>query len=1575
MKKLLITSLLTFILWISTVFASEIPVSYVSSPTNDCSASNTYHNFYLEWTKTVYPYDRFYDNTKDVKINPSSSLIKIWRWDWVVSNCDDWYLLSNVVPKKSTLPWWAYVWESPCDLNIPQYTKVNNPTKVDAQINYTLWYHNKKNSWWTLVSWKFFYQDYTADVLRCYPSGTQVSSSNSCSTTNFRYWDLNIHTWECVNFRVFRCGDGLVNSPYGSSYDNWSHPEQCDPNDPTHAGWNNNGYACNESCQLVIAQPVQPELSIVKEQISTWSMEAGSLVAYRITVRNTWSWPATGVVIYDLLPAELQYMTSSISITPNSTYLFATGTTQILGVSRTYLKYYNITLNANWTAIVYLTWKVKNWYTFETLTNCASVSWNNIQPEEDCVTVTSPTPTTCTITLSASQINLWESITVNYQISWSFIAPVYMEITWQLVQWNFPYPIYCNAQKSCQFTQWSTTIAGTSIPGIWTYSLWISWYSVNWDFDCHAIFNVVEHTWHGNVSIEKVLESVWPFSKWDQILYKIVAKNNWDATVIDSIWDIMPEAVTYLTSSIVFVPDSHQNYIFSTWISNGSFMFRYDNISLDPGQQAIIYLTWIINDNYIDASTVSQVTSTASHFYNWDEDCMQYWTNQAVAWWYNDITQNCAYTYTDGTGDNWSGTVTWSCVRFPKPEMIKYQSVRGMNFTRDQLSVAKNEVITYKVYFWNEYGEVMNNVKLQDVMPTCVEYISSQVYGIAGYWFSTWLSNNGNVLVNYQWFTLWSWQYGYMIVTWRISDSPSCQNTYVYRNDAYLIYSWWYINSFVIAKRPNVLLTKTWDGPHYNLSQPNTFYITVTNNSDDTVYDVALSEVDSWPTFSGCVNYIDWRGSNFTKDSNVLIWRYNGNLQPWQSISLIISWSIWSDASCVRDYINTVVLTYKDAAWNNYTLDAEYPFDVAANELALLTKVVDDHTVSINDVVTYTITYKNIWNVDWYTWYTLTDLWPSDVLTYLWSDCNTINTCSETRLSDNTIKFTFDSVLHPWETRTLILRWKVKIDRSNQKWNTVTLDYTTIFGNWTLNARDYIEYDWWSYGGNCGNGILEWNEECDGWYDSYLNWGSWDRFLIVNYLDYKRTTLAWDDAWQWYYCTQNCKKSRTNDSNYNIPSCLSVDTTISIMENELFPFWWRIWQRDGIKMVNWWNSKTCSNYSTSKNTVINRDTMKCTFSVYDGKSYNQGKNKALNTFTVNCFMDNNSSADNYFKPFDNDTCAFSRCVDFDKVAGRQVWNVVPTLLWNKWKWDTYGEYKLALEQVKYQYCAEDGTWKDGALYDAVCEVNFVLTKPYIMQVNTAWVPKATSSTFLDRFYDIAWNKIQTDLNNIVKVSESSYNVTQSVQSQITQFKNKYEKLAVQITNNWWWGVTSVKKVPNQSIYFVKWNWTLQLSKSNSVVSKAFTIVVDWMDVEIDGSILTNGMIITNKTMSFKDSDCTSWWQVVQWIFIAQGGFKKNESTLNQNTKAARCHRWNLHVKWVLIGSNINNIVNSKRSQLNSWFETELKYSTTNDSALKKERRNEIFQWASVLVEYNQNVWSKLIPWAEIFTETLDVYKK
>jgi hypothetical protein len=45
----------------------------------------------------------------------------------------------------------------------------------------------------------------------------------------------------------------------------------------------------------------------------------------------------------------------------------------------------------------------------------------------------------------------------------------------------------------------------------------------------------------------------------------------------------------------------------------------------------------------------------------------------------------------------------------------------------------------------------------------------------------------------------------------------------------------------------------------------------------------------------------------------------------------------------------------------------------------------------------------------------------------------------------------------------------------------------------------------------------------------------------------------------------------------------------------------------------------------------------------------------------------------------------------------------------------YGEYKLSLEKVDYKYCDGNGKIIDGKPYARVCQVNFAVTKPYLMQ--------------------------------------------------------------------------------------------------------------------------------------------------------------------------------------------------------------------------------------------------------------------
>jgi hypothetical protein len=48
---------------------------------------------------------------------------------------------------------------------------------------------------------------------------------------------------------------------------------------------------------------------------------------------------------------------------------------------------------------------------------------------------------------------------------------------------------------------------------------------------------------------------------------------------------------------------------------------------------------------------------------------------------------------------------------------------------------------------------------------------------------------------------------------------------------------------------------------------------------------------------------------------------------------------------------------------------------------------------------------------------------------------------------------------------------------------------------------------------------------------------------------------------------------------------------------------------------------------------------------------------------------------------------------------------------------------------------------------------------------------------------------------------------------------------------------------------------------------------------------------------------------------------------------------------------------------------------SSEAAIQAERRNEIFNGASVLIEYSPSLWSALPPGASEFTKALDVYKQ
>ncbi len=525
-------------------------------------------------------------------------------------------------------------------------------------------------------------------------------------------------------------------------------------------------------------------------------------------------------------------------------------------------------------------------------------------------------------------------------------------------------------------------------------------------------------------------------------------------------------------------------------------------------------------------------------------------------------------------------------------------------------------------------------------------------------------------------------------------------------------------------------------------------------------------------------------------------------------------------------------------------------------------------------------------------------------------------------------------------------------------------------------CHNAVRVDEWFYG-VCGDGLMDSWEECDLWWEEDEEIDIDDSLASEEYYD------AWRYEDAWYYC-EDCRiRKSDNTFVYQPAQCLGANVPISVMEDELMPFRWRLRERDNMRIRDNYDCEDMDEDETR--TIIDKDSMECEFAIYNGDDYSQLDNDDMNKFTIDCFDKDDSDLFDYFAESDTYN------IDFDEVSGRHIESVRDML---DQTIETYGEYKLVLEEVRYDYCnpnAEDGPERDdGRLYEWVCEVNFALTRPYMMQISTfGFDPIATdSSDFLKDFYDMNGDGLikSTDIEDTMDVDDRDYEFNSSVSEQMLWFKNRYEPLAIVVDNNFevrdsktiWdlFNDAEVKKVPNKLIFFVEWQWELVLKQLTEYFPwTPFTLYIEGMDVTVEWSVKTNGMIITDQKISFEDDStqnyCEDGWQIVQWIFVAQWWFEADERLRNSVDDKERCERWNLQVKWVLIWSDLENLMNNKRSHLNDWFQVD----GNSTSAIKRERKNEIFEGAALLIEYNPDLWSALPPGAESFTQSLDVYRK
>ena len=524
----------------------------------------------------------------------------------------------------------------------------------------------------------------------------------------------------------------------------------------------------------------------------------------------------------------------------------------------------------------------------------------------------------------------------------------------------------------------------------------------------------------------------------------------------------------------------------------------------------------------------------------------------------------------------------------------------------------------------------------------------------------------------------------------------------------------------------------------------------------------------------------------------------------------------------------------------------------------------------------------------------------------------------------------------------------------------------------------------------------------------------------------------YDKRYAGWKCTFDCKLQAPD--NKELPKCFNVQNgSISIMKWEVLPFYWNIeglmgnrTRAEKEKYLNntFFTSKNENSCSSVDEGKIDLRTLQCTFAVYSPGSMNP--NHPLYKFEAPCVNQNgwsNANGEIYsrIKSFitqnRNGWLGGSHLSDhgsvknvFDSLDNQGQYPVLfnlssKMLIKDFWTSSaavvgatkdrtlqnidisTFGEYKIALENMTYQTC-EAGKDKNGKetyklsseneWYQRICEVDFAVTDHYMIQRSPYGIGnKATKD--LKAYKLMKWDSFISDgkLFGTERAVEQAYAPSKELQKQFTTFKNKYAKLAKPVK-----GKEGLSKVPGKSIYLVSGK-KINLKNLIADSSKPFTLIAtdSSANITIEGDLNTNAMIMTQGTITFDATNACNGkldrkghaGQIVKGIFYAGAGFKSSnhdnlKNTYEKLSDGDRCNYGNLHIKGVAIGD-LSKVVAARRSELYTWFQG------NGGGTAGGEKVQKIINGASVLVDYNPTLRGNLPPGANEFNKALAVYRK
>ena len=527
-----------------------------------------------------------------------------------------------------------------------------------------------------------------------------------------------------------------------------------------------------------------------------------------------------------------------------------------------------------------------------------------------------------------------------------------------------------------------------------------------------------------------------------------------------------------------------------------------------------------------------------------------------------------------------------------------------------------------------------------------------------------------------------------------------------------------------------------------------------------------------------------------------------------------------------------------------------------------------------------------------------------------------------------------------YKVKFYLPNWYNYFTTKNASWSTID-NGSDAWGDWFTDCfvlgtwENRTDIDAWVY--------FLWGGWGGGWW-----WGGWGGGWPTNYCGNGRVdNVNWvleqcdDGIFNGYAssrCNTNCTvKTTPLPTNIIVPKCDYVDPP-SINKWELLPFRWSM---EKISKNNSWYSSDIYTSSCDANNIgkTNRSTARCEFVIYRANS-NGKQEEVVKINMLNCF--NNNTNNLITSAINNSYTKMNLIPNFSKFDGYGTRNTS--------SFDSYGEYIIRLNKVTYESCVAQSTTvnntttttytRQSNVYNkAVCDFNFAVTKPYILNRWTS-MSSVWNTSFAD-FYGFGNN---SNIWNSLNIPYIYVWYSDNTKSSIDTFVNKYQR-----SNK-----NSAGKVQNKEIYILDWDYTYTDSKQ----TQPATIIVKW-NLTIRWNI-TNNIAFIADTIKFESIDCNIP-QTINGLYIARNNFVAGTNLQNLSPSQNRCDDGRLLVKGKLIGNDINAVSNSRRSYLNDWFNY--------DNTAKYQA---IINGAAIKIEENAAIWN--IPGMNELKSTLSVTK-